>query len=355
MTVSGVVARPLLAGMFIYGGLDALKDPESKAKAVDDVAPLIAQTLGLPTTDTVTLVRINGAVHVIAGSLLAIGKYRRLAALTLAASLVPTTYAAHRFWDEMDEEQRARQRIQFLKNASMLGGLILAAADTGGRPSVPWQARRAAKHAVEATVAAGAATQDAARQLLGSSGSAKDVAGGLGDAASRAAATAKDAAGGLGDAASRAATTAKGAAGAGATIAAALAKQISDAADDVDFKAELQKVSRRAARAAEKAQKSEFTERARKAAKKAAKRARKLELKKRARKAAQKAQKAAAKAQKSDLAKQARSVARKAGEKAITVAQQAELADRASAAAELAAQKTADTFARVRDALPLAS
>jgi uncharacterized membrane protein YphA (DoxX/SURF4 family) len=307
--------------MFIYGGIDALKDPEGKAKAVDDVAPMIAEALGLPTTDTVTLVRVNGAVHVIAGSLLAIGKCRRLAALTLAASLVPTTYAAHRFWDEMDDEQRARQRIQFLKNASMLGGLILAAADTGGRPSVPWQARRAAKQAVEATVAAGAATQDAAKHLLGSTGPAKDVAGGLGDAASRAAATAKDAAGGLGDAASRAATTAKGAAGAGATLAAALAKQISDAAEDVDLKAEWQKVSRRAAKAAEKAQKSELTKRARKAAAKAAKNAQKLELSKRARKASQ---------------------------KAMTVVQQAELADRASAAAGLAAQK-------LRDALPLAS
>ena len=29
----------------------------------------------------------------------------------------------------------------------MFGGLILAAADTGGRPSVPWRAKRAVGHA----------------------------------------------------------------------------------------------------------------------------------------------------------------------------------------------------------------
>ena len=29
----------MLAGIFIYGGVDALRDPESKAKAADDVAP----------------------------------------------------------------------------------------------------------------------------------------------------------------------------------------------------------------------------------------------------------------------------------------------------------------------------
>ncbi len=36
------------------------------------------------------------------------------------------------------------QRIHFFKNASMLGGLLLAAVDTEGKPGVAWRARRAA-------------------------------------------------------------------------------------------------------------------------------------------------------------------------------------------------------------------
>ena len=39
------------------------------------------------------------------------------------------------------------ERIHFLKNASMLGGLILAATDLEGRPSLSWRAHRAAKRA----------------------------------------------------------------------------------------------------------------------------------------------------------------------------------------------------------------
>ena len=44
----------------------------------------------------------------------------------LAGSLVPTTLGAHRFW-EMQGPAAAQQRTQFLKNAAILGGLILVA------------------------------------------------------------------------------------------------------------------------------------------------------------------------------------------------------------------------------------
>jgi len=65
----------------------------------------------------------------------------------LAATLVPTTAAGHRFWEEEDPAQRSNQRIHFFKNVSMLGGLIIAGVDTEGRPGVAWRARRAAQDA----------------------------------------------------------------------------------------------------------------------------------------------------------------------------------------------------------------
>jgi uncharacterized membrane protein YphA (DoxX/SURF4 family) len=149
MTVTRVLARPLLAGMFVYGGIDALRHPEGKVLVAEDVAAPIAEALGLP-TDPVTLIRINGGVQVAGGLLLAVGKVPRVASFVLAASLVPTTYAGHRFWNEPDEAERARQRVQFLKNLSMLGGLMLAAVDTEGRPSVAWRARRMVRNALPA-------------------------------------------------------------------------------------------------------------------------------------------------------------------------------------------------------------
>jgi uncharacterized membrane protein YphA (DoxX/SURF4 family) len=144
MSISRRIARPLLASMFIAGGVDAFQSPEGKVKAAAAVTdPLKARFPMLP-EDTATLVRINGIVQVGAGSLLAIGKFRRLASWVLVASVIPTTYAGHRFWEEVDEDTRAQQRIHFLKNLGLLGGLILAANDTEGAPSLGWKARRRA-------------------------------------------------------------------------------------------------------------------------------------------------------------------------------------------------------------------
>jgi ATP/maltotriose-dependent transcriptional regulator MalT len=71
--------------------------------------------------------------------MLAKGLMPRFAALSLAASLVPTTYGAHRFWEMTDARDRTMQRTQFLKNAAMFGGLLMAAsqprrAHKTGRP-----------------------------------------------------------------------------------------------------------------------------------------------------------------------------------------------------------------------------
>ena len=46
-------------------------------------------------------------------------------ALALAGSLVPTTLAGHRFWEEEDDAARAQQTVQFLKNLAMFGGLLM--------------------------------------------------------------------------------------------------------------------------------------------------------------------------------------------------------------------------------------
>lgn len=131
----------MLAGMFVFGGIDAVRNPTTKVPKAERVAPPIAKRLGLP-TDPTGLVRLNGAAQIVGGSLLAVGKLPRLASTLLAASLVPTTVAGHPFWEEHDPGTRSQQEVQFLKNTAMLGGLILAATDTGGRPSVTWRMRR---------------------------------------------------------------------------------------------------------------------------------------------------------------------------------------------------------------------
>ena len=149
MTLVRRLARPCLAAMFVTGGFDSLRAPASKVPAADPIAPRIAEKLPYLPEDTEQLVKINGAVQVGAGLMLATGRLPRLSSALLAGSLVPTTLAGHRFWEEEDETRRAQQRIHFFKNVSMLGGLMLAAVDTEGRPGLAWRAQHAGHHVVD--------------------------------------------------------------------------------------------------------------------------------------------------------------------------------------------------------------
>jgi putative oxidoreductase len=137
------IARPLLASTFIFGGVDALRNPASKAPAADklDIASKPGMDL-LNITSTEQAVRVNAAAQVAGGSLLALGKFPRLAALILAGSIVPTTLAGHRFWEEDDSTMKKGQQLHFLKNASMLGGLLLASVDTAGKESLAHKTKR---------------------------------------------------------------------------------------------------------------------------------------------------------------------------------------------------------------------
>jgi uncharacterized membrane protein YphA (DoxX/SURF4 family) len=156
MALSRRIARPLLASIFIAGGLDALRNPGGKVEAAEAVVSPISEGVPSIPDDPETLVRLNGAVQVVSGGLLAIGRFRRLASVALICSIIPTTYAGHRFWEETDDATRAQQRIHFLKNLGLLGGLILAALDTEGEPSLSWRAKRRG-HQLETALAVGRA------------------------------------------------------------------------------------------------------------------------------------------------------------------------------------------------------
>jgi len=160
MTVVRVLARPLLSTIFVVQGAKALRDPEphvAKAKPVADrLVPLIQRVTPAQVGDripesTANLVRLNGAAQVLGGLALGSGKGRRLGAVVLAASLVPTTLAGHSFWQESDKTVRAAQKVQFMKNLGLMGGLLLAAVDTEGQPGLAWRATHGAKAAKRET------------------------------------------------------------------------------------------------------------------------------------------------------------------------------------------------------------
>jgi putative oxidoreductase len=147
MTGLRAAAHPMLASIFVVQGLDTLRHPDRVAKAAATVVDPIAQRVRPLPADAEQAVRLNGALQVVAGTTLGLGILPRLSALVLAGTLVPTTMAGHRYWEIEDPELRAQQRIHFLKNVTMLGGLLIAAADTDGSPSLAWRRKKASRAA----------------------------------------------------------------------------------------------------------------------------------------------------------------------------------------------------------------
>lgn len=132
----------MLSTVFVTGGLDSFRHPGGRIEAARPVVDMAAKQFGIP-NDPELAVRANGALMMGAGTLLALGKMPRTSAALLAASLVPTTYAGHAFWSEQDEQTRQQHKLQFMKNLSMLGGLLVAAVDTEGKPGLAYRSQQA--------------------------------------------------------------------------------------------------------------------------------------------------------------------------------------------------------------------
>ena len=137
----------MVASIFVIQGYETFRRPDRVAPRAESVVRPLAERIPAVPAKTEDAVRLNGAVQMAAGLLLALGRFPRLSALALAATLVPTTAAGHRFWEAEEDADRMQQRIHFLKNLSMFGGLLIAAADTGGRPSLAWRAQHGARTA----------------------------------------------------------------------------------------------------------------------------------------------------------------------------------------------------------------
>jgi uncharacterized membrane protein YphA (DoxX/SURF4 family) len=159
------LARPLLAATFVAEGVGALRNP----------APHVAMAEGAGLTEAETLVKVNALTKVGGGALLAMNRLPRLSSLALAASLLPTALVRNAFWSEPDRTQKAQKTQGFLTDMGLLGGLLVATADTGGRESVPHAAarisrrtaRKTARRAVKAQKRAGQVVHSAAEALPG--------------------------------------------------------------------------------------------------------------------------------------------------------------------------------------------
>lgn len=118
----GIIARSLLASVFISGGVNQIKEPGGRPKAVEKVLEKVPMDLGENGPEM--LVKANGAVMAGAGVTLALGILPKLSAAALIAALIPTTLVGHPFWTMDDPKARSINRSQVLKNAAIVGGLV---------------------------------------------------------------------------------------------------------------------------------------------------------------------------------------------------------------------------------------
>jgi putative oxidoreductase len=120
------VARPLLAAVSVANGVETLLDPKPKLEAA---APLLAKAS--KSVNPTLVVQADAAVKIAAGLLMGLGWAPRLAAIALAADLIPTTVAEHPFSATGSSDARRARQANFLSNCGLLGGLLLAIAAPG--------------------------------------------------------------------------------------------------------------------------------------------------------------------------------------------------------------------------------
>ncbi|WP_028709479.1 DoxX family protein [Propionicicella superfundia] len=130
----GIIARPLLASVFVSGGYNQVTQPGGRVKAVQQTLDKVPMDLGENGAEY--LVKANGAIMAGAGATLALGVLPRLSAAALIASLIPTTLIGHPFWTMDDPKARSINQSQVLKNLGLIGGLLLVAA-TGKKQKTP--------------------------------------------------------------------------------------------------------------------------------------------------------------------------------------------------------------------------
>ncbi len=132
MTITRRLADPLLALPFLVSGAEALRDPGPPDGPGPGVATPEA-TAGR--FDDAALRRATGAVQVVAASLLAAGRFPRVAAAILLATVLPVTGAGGRFWDDGVAAAASTRRRLVLSKVGLVGALVMAAAGSEKGPS----------------------------------------------------------------------------------------------------------------------------------------------------------------------------------------------------------------------------
>jgi putative oxidoreductase len=120
------IGRILIAIIFVSSGVEKFMDLGATTSAIASKSLPYANVLAVLTA----IVEAGG------GLLIIFGWQTRLAALALAIFCAVAAYFFHDFWNQLPGPQHVNNMIHFMKNVSMIGGLLMLCAVGAGRYSL---------------------------------------------------------------------------------------------------------------------------------------------------------------------------------------------------------------------------
>ena len=132
-SVVGFLGRALISLIFIFSAVQMILDWNGTElflhQTLTDWVPVTLSTPWLQAgvdwglANTTLLLGVAVLFELIGGLLVFLGLSVRLGAFLLLCFLIPATLAFHHFWDFV-EPQRQIEMVNFMKNVSIMGGLL---------------------------------------------------------------------------------------------------------------------------------------------------------------------------------------------------------------------------------------
>lgn len=120
------IGRVLIAIIFVSSGIEKFMDLGATASAIGSKSLPYANVLAA----------VTATVETGGGLLIILGWRTRLGALALAIFCALAAYYFHDFWNQPDGPQHINNMVHFMKNVSIIGGLLMLCAVGAGRYSI---------------------------------------------------------------------------------------------------------------------------------------------------------------------------------------------------------------------------
>ena len=146
------LARPMLSTVFVVQGIDSLLNTPRASKQCGRPSRTAeaARAWGPEYRTTPQSLRASHRSHqVVAAVCLATGRMPRVAAATLAATVIPANLGDHMFWDEADPVAKKRKRRDFATDVSPGGRIDSCLRRHRWKALAGWRGRRAGRRAIE--------------------------------------------------------------------------------------------------------------------------------------------------------------------------------------------------------------